>query len=256
MGRSVPRRSSSFVEIELIEFAVDRGVTVRPPRSEFSYVGFVDSATGVGTVSFAAAVAHKEGELIVCDVVYEKRPPFSAEAAFAEVAALFKAYGIDRCVGDKFGAGLTIEAAARYGLTYEYSELDRSQLYISTLPLFSSGRVRLVDNKRLVAQFASLERRTSAIGRDVVNHPNNRNDDAANACAGALTLAAAPATTSWTSLCARGIRRGHRITRKQRKRDDGVTRNWYDSSRPHDGVRSRQKEHDDGERSGSRVGSR
>lgn len=47
-----------------------------------------------------------------------------------------------------------------------------------------------MDLRRVVTQFASLERRTSAIGRDVVTHPNNRNDDAANACAGALTLAA------------------------------------------------------------------
>ena len=136
-------------------------------------------------------MAHKEGELIVCDVVYEKRPPFSPRLPSPRSRRCSRPTGSTQAIGDKFGAGLTIEAAARYGLTYEYSELDRSQLYISTLPLFSSGRVRLVDNKRLVTQFASLERRTSAIGRDIVNHPNNRNDDAANACAGALTLCAA-----------------------------------------------------------------
>ena len=182
---------SSYVSIELIESAVDSGVHVRPPRAEFSYVGFVDSATGVGTDSFAAGIAHKDGEFV--DVVYEKPPPFSPAAAVAEVAALFAAYGINQATGDKFGAGFTIELFAQHGVEYVYSELDRSQIYIAALPLFSSGRARLVDNPKLVRQFASLERKTSAIGRDVVNHPqSDRNhDDACNSCAGALALCAA-----------------------------------------------------------------
>lgn len=181
---------SSFIDLALIEAAVDEGVVVRPPRPGVGYGCFIDSATGVGEDSFAAAIVHREGELIVVDNVYEKRPPFSADAAWGEVAGLCKTYGVERVVGDRYGAGLTAEAAARYGLTYEYSEFDKSQLYLRSLPLFSSGRVRLVDLKRMVVQFASLERRTSAIGRDTVTHPNNRHDDAANACAGAICLAA------------------------------------------------------------------
>src|SRR5438105_4416608 len=43
---------------------------------------------------------------------------------------------------------------------------DRSTIYLDVLPLFTSGRVRLVDNRRLTTQFASLERRTSSIGKD------------------------------------------------------------------------------------------
>jgi hypothetical protein len=60
------------------------------------------------------------------------------------------------------------------------------------LPLFTSGRVRLVDNKRLVAQFAGLERRTSMAGRDRVDHgPNgNSHDDISAAVAGALATLA------------------------------------------------------------------
>lgn len=121
---------SSYVSIELIESAVDQGVYVRPPRPDMTYVGFVDSATGVGTESFCAGIAHKESELIVLDVAYEKPPPFSPAAAVAEVAALFKAYGVAQATGDKFGAGFTIEMFAQHGIEYVYSELDRSQLYI------------------------------------------------------------------------------------------------------------------------------
>jgi hypothetical protein len=67
---------------------------------------------------------------------------------------------------------------------------------LNTLPLFTSGRARLLDhNTRLVGQFAALERRTSATGRDRVDHPASGGgaDDVANAAAGALTLASAKA---------------------------------------------------------------
>ena len=163
---------------------------VRAARPAVQYYGFVDVASGVGLDSFAASVAHREGELVIVDVAHEIKPKFSAEAAVAEVAALFKSYGIERPVGDKWGAGLTVAMFGRHGLDYEYSERDRSALYVEVLPLFSSGRARLVDNKKLVTQFASLERRTSSVGRDRIDHGRDGRDDLCNAVAGAMTLAA------------------------------------------------------------------
>jgi hypothetical protein len=65
------------------------------------------------------------------------------------------------------------------------------------MPLFTSGRVRLLDNKRLTSQFAGLERRTSSIGKDKVDHGPGGSDDVANAAAGALVRAIAePAQAS------------------------------------------------------------
>jgi hypothetical protein len=61
---------------------------------------------------------------------------------------------------------------------------------LDALPLFTSGRVRLLDSKRLVSQFAALERRTSSIGKDRVDHGPGGKDDLCNAAAGALVLAA------------------------------------------------------------------
>ena len=61
------------------------------------------------------------------------------------------------------------------------------------------AKVELPDNPSLVNQFASLERRTSRAGRDVVDHPPGGRDDVANAVAGACLLAfdrAAPALWS------------------------------------------------------------
>jgi hypothetical protein len=55
--------------------------------------------------------------------------------------------------------------------------------------LFTSGRARLLDNKRLTTQFASLERRTSPIGKDRVDHGPGGHDDLCNSAAGSLVAA-------------------------------------------------------------------
>jgi hypothetical protein len=52
--------------------------------------------------------------------------------------------------------------------------------------------VRLIDNPRLVSQFAGLERRTFATGKDVVDHGRGGHDDLCNSAAGALVQAMKP----------------------------------------------------------------
>jgi hypothetical protein len=49
----------------------------------------------------------------------------------------------------------------------------------------------LPDSPRLVAQIASLERRTSRGGKDSIDHPPGGHDDLANAVAGAASLCSA-----------------------------------------------------------------
>jgi hypothetical protein len=180
---------TGYVDVELIEAAVDRGVLVRPPKPHVKYIGFTDSASGTGQDSFSVGVAHVEGKEVILDLAHEVRPPFSPDSAIAEIAALLKGYNICQVTGDKYSAGFVIEGFSRHGIRYTYSDRDRSAIYVDALPLFTAGRVSLIDNKRLVTQFASLERRTGA-GRDRIDHPRDAHDDLANAVAGALTRAA------------------------------------------------------------------
>jgi hypothetical protein len=86
-----------------------------------------------------------------------------------------------------------IEAFAKVGITYRHSDAGRSAIYLDCLPLFTSGRARLIDSPRLISQFAGLERRTFSTGRDRVDHGRAGGDVACNAAAGALVLAARPA---------------------------------------------------------------
>ena len=48
----------------------------------------------------------------------------------------------------------------------------------------NSGQCKLPDDRRLVAQFLSLERRTSRGGKDSIDHAPSASDDLANAVAG------------------------------------------------------------------------
>jgi hypothetical protein len=179
----------TFISRELIEAAVDRGIIVRPPASGVHYCAFADPSGGVAD-AFTLAVAHADGDAVVLDCVVEIAPPFNPTSATRDVAATLKGYRLASVTGDRYGAEWVIDAFAKLGIEYKHSERDRSALYADALPLFTAGRARLLDHRRLVAQLASLERRTSAGGRDRIDHPVSGHDDASNAVAGALVEAA------------------------------------------------------------------
>jgi hypothetical protein len=192
---------AGYVPLELIECAVDRGVAVRPPRPGVRYLGFIDAASGTGKDSFAVGIAHAEGDKVFLDVAHEIRPPFNPSRATEHAAALLKSYRIHTVTGDKYAAGYNMDAFRRCGISYQYSERDRSEIYCECLPLFTSGRLRLVDSKRLIAQFATLERRTSAAGRDRVDHGHgDAHDDLSNAAAGAAIAASGPQAIDWAAV--------------------------------------------------------
>lgn len=174
-----------WLDLETIDAAVDAGVTVRPPRKDFRYTSFCDPSGGARD-SFTCAIAHDEDGDAVLDCILEIRAPFNPTSATAQVAATLTEYGLRETVGDKYAAQWVVDAFAKCGIQYKHSERDRSLIYLDTLPLFTSGRARILDNKRLVTQFASLERRTSSIGKDKIDHGPGGHDDLCNSAAGAL----------------------------------------------------------------------
>jgi len=184
---------ASFISRELLEAAVDRGVIVRQPASDAHYHAFADSSGGRHD-SFTLGISHRAKDgTIVLDLSHERKPPFNPSEVVGEVAALLKSYRLTQVTGDSYGAEWVVEAFAKVGIKYEKSERDRSAIYLDTLPLFTAGRARLIDNARLVSQFAALERRTFSTGRDRVDHGPSGRDDVCNSAAGALVLAAARA---------------------------------------------------------------
>jgi hypothetical protein len=125
----------------------------------------------------------------VLDCLVEIRAPFNPDSATAQIADVIKSYRCHSTVGDRYGAEWIVQAFKKRGITYRHSDRDRSSVYLDALPLFTTGRARLLDNKRLVMQLASLERQTSSLGKDRVDHGPGGHDDAANVAAGAMVLA-------------------------------------------------------------------
>ena len=185
-----------FVSRDALEAAVSRGVTVRAPVDGVAYQGFVDPSGG-SSDSMTMAIAHNEDGRAVLDCVGERKAPFSPESVVAEFAATFREYRILTIRGDRYGGEWPRERFAVHGIAYHPADMNRSEIYLSFLPMLNSGRVDLIDNGRMVTQFAGLERRTSRTGKDTVDHAPGAHDDVANAVAGAILLAGGSGEIGW-----------------------------------------------------------
>ena len=177
----------SFVDREIVDRAVDRGISERAPISGQRYFAFCDPSGG-SLDSMTLGIGHRERDLRVLDAVLERKPPFSPEQVVAEFAATLKQYGISRVYGDRYAGVWPREQFAKMSVKYEVTDKTKSDIYQNSLPLLNSGLVRLLDNKRLVDQICALERRVSRGGKDGIDHPPHGHDDLANAALGALLL--------------------------------------------------------------------
>jgi hypothetical protein len=179
---------SSFIDPEVVESCVCRGRRELPRVAGISYFGFVDPSGG-SSDSMSLAVAHREGERVVLDLLREVRPPFSPDQVTFEFAAALKSYGVTTARGDRYAGQWPAERFRAHGISYEPCEKPKSDLYRDLLPALNAGRVELLDHPRLVAQLCGLERRTVRGGRDSIDHMPNAHDDLANAVAGAVDVA-------------------------------------------------------------------
>ncbi len=184
---------SSLFSRELLDASVDTGVLVRAPQAGVAYVSGCDPSGGRND-SFTFAVAHRERaepRNIVLDLLYERRSPFNPSEVVDEIVKLMREYGCGHVTGDKYGAAWVIEAFGKAGVRYKQSERDRSAVYMDSMPIFASGRARLLDHQKTISQFAALERRTFSTGRDRIDPGPGH--DCANSVAIALSLADARA---------------------------------------------------------------
>ena len=86
--------------------------------------------------------------------------------------------------GDRYAGEFPRELFRKHGIAYDLAKQTKSELFRDVLPLLNCGRIVLPRNDRLLG----LERRTSALGRDTISHPDRGHDDVADAVAGAAAL--------------------------------------------------------------------
>jgi hypothetical protein len=176
-----------FITREAVESVTAHGLIELPPSSGIQYASFVDPSGGSAD-SMTLAIGHCEASgIAILDCLREVKPPFSPDAVVEEYAALLRAYGISRVIGDNYAGAWPKERFSVHGITYDPSPMTKSTIYQSFLPALNGHRIRLLDSPRLVAQLCNLERRTARGGRDSIDHASNSHDDLANAVAGVLT---------------------------------------------------------------------
>jgi hypothetical protein len=142
------------------------------------------------------AISHKdESSRLVLDKLEIVEPPFDFFAAVERFAELMNGYRTRVATGDNYLAQISPQAFALHGITYQPSELSKSQIFAQILPLFSADMIQLLDVKSLHGEFRRLERRprSGSIG-DMIEVPRHGFDDQCNAASGSLLLAANTAT--------------------------------------------------------------
>jgi hypothetical protein len=177
-----------WLAMEIIDAAVDRGVTVRRPSEFLTYTAAADPSGG-SKDSFTAAVSHNDNGLAVLDCILEFKPPFNPSEVVSQISAMLRAYGLSEITGDRYAAEWVVSSFAANGIGYRHSERNRSEIYADMMPLFTSGRARILDNQKLISQFAGLERKTSSMGKDKIDHGPGGHDDLCNAAALVMVLA-------------------------------------------------------------------
>jgi hypothetical protein len=181
----------NWITREILEACTIAGRHELPPVTRVSYVAFADPAGGSGGDSFTLAIAYRDrvsGNLVLA-CTREVMSPFNPSDAVWELATTLRQYGITHIKSDRYAALWPVEAFKKAGIICEQSEFTKSEIYSECLPLLNSHRIELLDDKRLRAQFLSLERRTARSGKDSIDHTPGSRDDLCNAAAGALVLA-------------------------------------------------------------------
>jgi hypothetical protein len=184
---------SAAFSLEMIEACTLPGRQEFLPAN-FSYFAFVDPSGGRHD-SYALAIAHRAGEKVVLDAIKATKPPFDPSEVTKEYSDFLKLFGVGSVVGDNYAGEWPVTEFAKNGIGYEQAEKNKSDLYLSLIPVMTSGAVELLDNEKLKTELRRLERRRGRSGKDSIDHPPRGSDDIANAVAGAIYLASRTGAT-------------------------------------------------------------
>ena len=184
----------AFLPAAWLDAAVVDGRYGLAPRVGVTYVATADP-TGGGTDTFTLSIVHAEGSgRVVQDLVKgwtgSRAAKIDLGGVVAEIAETARRYGLTEVYGDRYAGAWVTEAFAQAGLAYRPAGMDKSRAYLECEPLFSSGRVELLDHAAMRREFGLLERRLRPGGKSVVDHPRGSHDDYANATALGIAQAA------------------------------------------------------------------
>lgn len=180
---------SNFLGLDDLETVISKGSDQLGPFNNAQYYAFCDPSGGKQD-AFSLAISSKPGDKIILNYLTESIPPFSPSEVVLQFSEILKSYNLSSVTGDVYGGEWIVEAFRNCGITFYPSELNKSQLYLGILPLIMNKSVEFLNNRKMVAQFCGLVRKTRSGGKDSIDHFPGGKDDLANSVAGACLLAA------------------------------------------------------------------
>lgn len=179
----------AFLPREVIESCVVSGRTEIYRDKKQTYRAFVDLSGGRADDA-AMAIGHREERKVVIDLLRAWKSPLVPFRVIEEMARELRKWGLNSVTGDNYAAEFVSQAFRGQGILYTQCEKPKSSLYLELLPRICSNEIELLDDEVLIAQLASLERRTRSGGKDAITHPNRpgARDDVANAVAGVADM--------------------------------------------------------------------
>jgi hypothetical protein len=183
---------TAFLDDALIEASIDYGRPLElPPQPGINYQAWTDPSGGRGD-AFTVAIGHTHanGRLVV-DLVRGKHVApdehsFDPHVATADFASLLKQYRIQTITGDAYAGEWPGRSFSAAGITYRAAELNRGEIYMEALPLFTRGVISLPNHSTLLRELRMLERHTHKSGKDTVDHGKTGHDDYSNSVCGLL----------------------------------------------------------------------
>lgn len=172
----------AYFSPELIEAAIQKGVSLRQYIKGIHCVAFVDMSGG-SSDDATLSIGHSEGNRITLDGVWKQtqKPPFDPRQAIKLFAGILKSYGISRVTGDAYAGQTFRNDFLSHDISYHTCPVPKSSLYETLEVELNSGRVALLDDPKLLRQLLSL-----VIRGGKIDHPSGTHDDLANAAAGAV----------------------------------------------------------------------
>ncbi len=176
----------AFLDDAMIDSVIDHNRTLElQPRNDLSYAAFCD-ASGGRHDAYTIAVAHREDDKVIVDLVRGRKPPFDPASVTEDYARLLGSYGLASFEGDRYSTQWIVEAFRKHGVEYRPTEKPKSELYLEALPRFAQSSLRIPNHAQLVRELRLLERRTHRSGKDSVDHCAGGSDDFANSVCGVM----------------------------------------------------------------------
>jgi hypothetical protein len=183
--------NGAFLDQGKVMEAVGTGRKARKREDGIKYHAFVDMSGG-SLDDACLAIAHAEGDIFVLDLVVKQagEPPFNPRNAVEKFCGILHEWGISSVTGDSYAGSTFPHDFEERGINYVKSRLDKTAIYESFEPRINAGEAYLYDEPTLTQQLLTLVVRGAKI-----DHESGGHDDFANACCGAINLAAGGGNT-------------------------------------------------------------